>query len=90
MSNAERIEKIRQRLTDTLTPESLEIEDESHLHVGHAGAKDGKGHFRVTLVSAHFMGIAPIKRHKLVYEAVGDLMETDIHALRIDARPPGD
>ena len=87
MNNAERMESIRQRLTDTLSPEHLEIEDESHLHAGHAGAKEGKGHFRVTVISQHFTGIAPLKRHKLVYEAVGDLMETDIHALSIDARP---
>lgn len=86
--NNERIEKIRQRITAALQPESLEIIDESHKHAGHAGAKDGRGHFQVTIVAEQFEGLPPIKCHRLVYEAVGDLMETDIHALSITAAPP--
>ena len=85
---AERVAKIRERLTEGLQPASLEVEDESHLHAGHAGARDGKGHFRVTIVSDQFKGLSPIKRHRLVFAAVGDLMDTDIHALAIEARTP--
>lgn len=86
--NEERIEKIRERITATLHPDSLEIVDESHKHVGHAGAKDGRGHFQVTIVSDRFKDLPPIQRHRLVYDAVGDLMETDIHALSISASAP--
>lgn len=88
MNNSERIERMRERISAALTPDHLDIEDESHLHAGHVGAKEGKGHFRVTIVSRAFADTPPLKRHKLVFEAVGDLMETDIHALSIDARPP--
>ncbi|HRP34934.1 MAG TPA: BolA family protein [Gammaproteobacteria bacterium] len=88
--NEQRIEMIRERLLDALEPEMLEIEDESHLHAGHAGARDGRGHFRVTLVSEAFSGHSPIRRHRLVYAALGGLMETDIHALTIQAYAPGE
>ncbi len=88
MNNTDRAEKLRVRLLAALNPEEVDIEDESHLHAGHAGAREGKSHFRVRIVSAAFAGLSPIKRHKLVYAAVGDLMDTDIHALSIDARPP--
>ena len=84
----ERIEKIRKRITSALLPDALEIIDESHKHVGHAGARDGRGHFQVTIVSEKFQGLPPIQRHRLVYDAVGDLMESDIHALSINAYPP--
>lgn len=67
---------------------SLEIVDESHKHVGHAGAKDGRGHFFVRVTSEKFEGLRPLQRHRLVYAAVGDLMETDIHALSIEASLP--
>jgi BolA protein len=86
--NAERIEKIRTLLEQAFQPTSLEIEDQSHLHAGHAGARDGKGHFQVTIVADAFSGKALIKRHRLVYDALGDLLETDIHALIINASPP--
>lgn len=89
MSN-ERIDKIRERITAALQPETLEILDESHKHIGHAGAKDGRGHFQVTIVAQKFTGLPPIQRHRLVYEAVGDLIETDIHALSIIASPPSE
>lgn len=88
MNNTERVKEIRARLLAALDPEELEIEDESHLHAGHVGAREGKGHFRLRIVSAAFAGLPPIKRHKLVFAAVSDLMDTDIHALSIDARPP--
>jgi len=88
--NERRIETIRERLLDALEPELLEIEDESHLHAGHAGARDGRGHFRVTVVSHAFGGASRIARHRLIYEALGTLMETDIHALTIQAFAPGE
>ncbi|MFU8896520.1 MAG: BolA family protein [Gammaproteobacteria bacterium] len=88
--NETRVELIRARLLDALEPELLEIEDESHLHAGHAGARDGRGHFRVTVVAAAFADRRAIQRHQLIYKALGSLMETDIHALSIQAFAPGD
>jgi len=85
---SERVEMIRSRLTAALNPTELEIEDESHRHAGHAGARDGRGHFRVRIVSAAFAGKSALARHRAVYAALGDLMQTDIHALAIDARAP--
>jgi BolA protein len=79
---------IRDRLMRALQPTELEIIDESHLHAGHAGARDGRGHFRVKIRSKKFVGLRPIHTHRLVYEAVGDLMDTDIHALAIEAAAP--
>lgn len=87
MSASERVEKIRQALTARLTPLSLEIRDDSAKHAGHAGAREG-GHFSVTVVSDRFAGCTRMQRHQLVYEAVSDLLRTDIHALSIQARTP--
>lgn len=86
--SAERIEMIRHALEAELSPSSLDIVDESHLHAGHAGAREGKGHFRVAIVAECFATLPPLKRHRRVYEALGDLMTTDIHALSIDAKAP--
>jgi BolA protein len=83
-----RVETIRRRLEATLAPRALDVEDESHRHVGHAGARDGRGHFRVRIVSAAFEGQTAIARHRAIYAALGDLMQTDIHALAIEARTP--
>ncbi|NRB71572.1 MAG: BolA family transcriptional regulator [Xanthomonadales bacterium] len=85
MQPAERPGEIERRLRDVFQPESLQVEDESHLHAGHAGARDGRGHFRVSIISEAFEGLSLIRRHRLVYEAMGSLMETDIHALSIEA-----
>ena len=85
-----RVEAIRSRLAAALAPTMLEVDDESHRHAGHAGARDGRGHFRVRIVSAAFRGLAPLARHRAVYAALGELMQTDIHALAIDARTPED
>ncbi len=85
---SERVEMIREKLESAFTPDQLDIIDESHLHAGHAGAKDGKGHFNVLIVSDQFSGQSLIKRHKMIYEAVTDLMQTDIHALSIKAKTP--
>jgi BolA family transcriptional regulator, general stress-responsive regulator len=85
-----RVGAIRAALEAALAPLSLEIEDESHRHAGHAGAADGRGHFRVDVVSEAFAGLGPIARHRAVYAALGDLMTTDIHALSIRARTPAE
>ncbi|TDK68660.1 BolA family protein [Sapientia aquatica] len=84
MSNLDRITRIKQRLA-VLNPILCTVEDESALHAGHAGAASGAGHFRITISSEKFNGLKPIQRHRLVYDAVGDLMQTDIHALAINA-----
>lgn len=80
-----RMDQIRDKLTSVLQPESLELIDESHKHVGHVGAKSGGGHFNVTIVSAAFEGLNAVKRHQLVYQTLGELMQTEIHALSISA-----
>jgi len=88
MSNLDREARLRQRLESRFAPTFLHIVDEGHLHAGHAGAADGRGHFRIKIVAAAFRGLAPLARHRLVYAAVADLLETDIHALAIEATPP--
>lgn len=80
-----RVEAIRELLAAAFAPTELEVHDDSHLHIGHAGARDGRGHFRVRIVSPAFAGMAPVARHRAVYAALGDLMQTDIHALSIQA-----
>ncbi|MEY3069220.1 MAG: hypothetical protein RIS14_569 [Pseudomonadota bacterium] len=85
----DRVSRIRSAL-DALDPLSLDIRDDSHKHAGHAGARDGRGHFSVHLVSARFEGLPPLRRHRLVYDALGQLMETDIHAVAIQARTPAE
>ena len=85
-----RIERIRACLAEAFTPVELVVEDESHLHAGHAGASTGLGHFRVRIVSAAFAGNSPVARHRQVYAALGEMMKTDIHALAISARVPGE
>ncbi|HXG28281.1 MAG TPA: BolA family protein [Nevskiales bacterium] len=80
---------MRQRLAK-LAPIELEIVDESHLHAGHAGARSGRGHYALRIRTAAFTGKTPIQRHRLVYEALGDLLQTDIHALSIKALAPNE
>jgi BolA family transcriptional regulator, general stress-responsive regulator len=87
MTAAARLEKIRQVLTARLAPVELVIQDDSAAHAGHAGAREG-GHFSVLVVSEQFAGRTRLQRHQLVYAAVAELMRTDIHALRIQARTP--
>jgi BolA protein len=84
----ERMTKLRQRLEQGLQPESLDIIDESAKHAGHAGAAGGGGHFIVDITSAAFRGASLIQRHRLVYDAAGDMMQREIHALSINARAP--
>jgi len=85
-----RIDRMTARLKTGLEPERLEIVDDSHRHAGHAGAADGRGHFTVLVVSKRFAGLNTLKRHRLVYDIVGDMMTTDIHALSIQALAPGE
>jgi BolA protein len=84
--HADTLALLRERLA-VLKPEILNIEDESHRHAGHAGARDG-GHFRVEIVASVFSGKNTLARHRLVYDAAGDLMQGRIHALAINARTP--
>lgn len=88
----DRIAKIEQRLKSALQIEHIEIIDESHKHAGHKGAiESGGGHFKLHLVSADFADQSLIKRHRLVYDALGELMQTEIHALSIaSAKAPGE
>lgn len=72
----------------TLEPVSLKLEDESDLHLGHAGWKPGGSHFRVTIVSAKFAGKTRLQRHRLVYQTLGPLMKGEIHALAVNALTP--
>jgi BolA protein len=85
MKAGQRVREIRERLERAFRPESLVVEDEGHLHVGHEGARDGRGHFRVTIVSDAFEGLSMIQRHRAIYAEMGSLMQTDIHALAIEA-----
>ncbi|SEI87849.1 BolA family protein [Frateuria terrea] len=80
------VEQIRRRLAGALAPVELEVLDEGHRHAGHANA--GKGHFHVRIVSPAFAGVLPIRRHRMVYAALEDLMDHGIHALSIDAKSP--
>ncbi len=82
-----RIELIQQALA-ILEPTLLEVVDDSARHVGHAGAATGLGHFNVLIEAKAFAGLSPVARHKLVYQALGSLLETDIHAVGIQARVP--
>ena len=84
MDNAHRIERMQELLTQHLHPSELNIIDESHLHAGHVGAREGKGHFRVQIASGRFSGLRMIQQHRLIYESLGDMMQTDIHALAIE------
>ena len=81
----QRVEAIRTAVAAAFEPVELEVVDESHLHAGHEGARDGRGHFRVRVVSPVFEGMSVLQRHRAVYAALGTLMETDIHALAIRA-----
>ena len=82
-----RIERIREALA-ALQPVTLDVIDDSHKHAGHEGARDGRGHFTVRIVSPVFAGKAPLARHRAIYAALGEMMQTDIHALAIEAKAP--
>ena len=86
--NPGRVTRIRELLNAALAPQSLVVNDDSHKHAGHAGARGGQGHFSVDIVSDAFAGRLPLARHRLVYAALGEMMQADIHALSIRARTP--
>jgi BolA family transcriptional regulator, general stress-responsive regulator len=80
---------IARRLHEQLAPEQLEVDDDSHQHAGHAGAREGR-HFSVRIRSAHFTGLSRVARHRLVYDALGPLASQGIHALALHAKAPGE
>ena len=85
-----RIERIRAALQAALAPTLLELADDSHLHAGHAGAASGGGHYSVKIVSKRFEGLRLVMRHRLVYDAVAEMMRAEIHALAITALAPSE
>ena len=84
----ERVDRIQAALTAAFSPSDLLVKDQSHLHAGHAGARDGKGHFEVRILAPAFTGHSRIERHRMIHEALADLLETEIHALTIKAQAP--
>ncbi len=84
----DRVRRIERLLTEAFSPHEILVKDQSHLHAGHVGAQDGKGHFDVRIVAAEFSGKSRLERHRLIYAALGDMMESEIHALRIVAEAP--
>ena len=83
------VSEMKRRLA-VLEPEHIEIVDESALHAGHAGARSGGGHYQITMIAAAFTGQNSMARHRAIYQALGDLMSTRIHALSITALAPGE
>jgi len=82
-----RPEKLR-GLLSVFQPVHLEIVDESHLHAGHPGAREGGGHYKINIVSAQFSGKSSMERHRMIYSAVGEMLKHEIHALNITANTP--
>lgn len=85
---SQRVETIRQRLNEAFQTTLLHIHDDSLSHAGHRGTASGGGHFYATIVSEAFKGKTAVQRHRLVYLALGDMMQSDIHALGIKAFTP--
>lgn len=85
---ASRVERLRALLAAALEPDELEVIDDSAAHYGHAGAASGGGHFRVRVVTHRFAGKSVVARHRMVYDAVADLMKSEVHALSIEALVP--
>ena len=88
MNPKERRKEIFKRLEKAFEPETLGVEDESYMHKGHEGAKDGRSHFRVLIISEAFEGKNLIDRHRMIYRVLDEMMRIDIHALAIDAWAP--
>jgi BolA protein len=84
------VERIRNRLMIALAPLRMDIRDDSAAHAGHAGAQGGGGHYRVYLVSDRFAGLSRVARHRLVYDALQDLMQRDVHALALSLVTPSE
>lgn len=85
-----RVDRIRAILEAAFAPAIVAVEDDSARHAGHAGARGGAGHFRVRIVSQAFSGRGRLQRHRMVYQALAELLPAEIHALNIDARSPDD
>ena len=85
-----RVARIRGLLEIAFSPLHLVVNDDSHQHAGHEGARDGRGHFSVEIVSSAFAGKPSLARHRAIYSALGDMMTTDIHALSMQAFAPGE
>ncbi len=83
-----RLQRIRELLDAGLTPVECVLDDESHLHAGHAGAASGGGHYRLRLVSARFKGLGKVARHRLVYDCLREMMQKEIHALAMTLLTP--
>ena len=87
---SDRIERMQAELVATFAPLECQLRDDSHLHAGHAGAASGGGHYSLRLVSARFDGLSRVARHRLVYDCLGNMMHSDIHALAITALAPSE
>ena len=83
-------ELIKQKLNEAIQPKTIEIIDNSAAHAGHAGAQSGGGHYNVTIVADAFDGKTLVQRHQLIYQALGDMMKSEIHALGINALTPSE
>ena len=83
-----RLQRIRELLDAGLTPVECVVDDESHLHAGHAGAASGGGHYRLRLVSTRFEGLGKVARHRLVYDCLREMMQKEIHALAMTLLTP--
>lgn len=86
----DRTSRIEVLLVEAFAPTHLLVKDQSHLHAGHAGARDGLGHFDVNIEAEAFRGKPPLACHRMVYDAMGTMMQTDIHALKIRASAPSE
>ena len=82
--NTARIELMHKLLNEALAPESCEVIDEGHLHIGHEGARGGRGHYRIRIASPRFHGLSRIAQHRLVYDALAGLMADEIHAVCVE------
>jgi len=83
-----RIDKMRTKLSSALTPVALDIRDDSAMHIGHAGAQGGAGHYTVSIQADAFRGLGRLQRHRLVYDAIAEMMPVEVHALSIKATAP--
>ena len=83
-----RIEELRSRITSALGAAVVEVQDDSAKHRGHAGARGGAGHYTVVVVAERFAAMGRVDRHRAVYDAVGDMIPTQVHALAVRAFTP--
>lgn len=84
----DRLQVIQERLESAFPGSHIELTDQSHLHAGHVGAQSGKGHYALEIVAREFSGRNKVERHRMVYDSLAELMQTEIHALTIDAKSP--